>query len=335
VSNTQSAKKRADSPQADGEPSLQGCGKAVPEPAVLLFGPTAVGKTELLLNCFSSGYEVISADSMQVYTGLDIGTAKPSPAERSKVPHHLIDCIPPDRQFTVGQFVHQADVLVREIRERGNIPVISGGTAYYFKHFLYGLPKTPPADPRVRRRLAEELKRKGAETLYEELLQADPAGAGNISPRDTYRILRALEVFRSTGKPLSQFAVPAAVRPHLRPILIGLSRERAELDARIKRRVSLMFRRGLVDEVRRLISQGASAEWPGMQGIGYREFFQWRREGEGSTRTAAERITANSRRYARQQMTFFSSLPDIFWVHPDRTEEIRRFVLQKLAESTR
>ena len=289
---------------------------------VFLFGPTGVGKTALLSDLFSTGYEVINADSMQVYRGLDIGSAKPEKEILERLPHHLIDILDPWEQFTLGEFVSRATLLIEEITARGSVPVISGGTAFYFKHLLYGLPQAPPSDPAVRAGLAQEAEASGTARLYEELAAVDPVSAKRIHPSDSYRIQRALEVYRTSGNPLSSFPVTGSEEPLYDPVIIGLERERDELYARIDQRVGMMFDAGLVEEVRSLISAGAEAQWPGMNGIGYREFFIARQAGELSLTGIAGLIRQNSRRYAKRQMTFFRSLPGVHWVHPDDTGRV-------------
>jgi len=286
-------------------------------PLVLLFGPTGVGKTELILRLFSGLGEVISADSMQVYKGLDIGTAKPSLEVRAHVPHHLIDILDPREQYTAGDFVHRAEELILQIELRGRIPIISGGTAYYFKNFLYGLPETPIANPEVREWLNQRLNREGLLPLYEELKRIDPVAGERISLRDSYRILRALEVYHSTGRPLSSFPVPKSPRLKQPYRLIGLMRDREELYQRIDSRVEGMFRQGLPEEVARLVALGYREEDPGMRGIGYREFFLLGRIGCFTLSQVKTEIQKNSRRYAKRQITFFKSLPGLQWVHPD------------------
>ncbi len=291
-------------------------------PLVLLFGPTGVGKTELILRLFAGLGEVISADSMQVYKGLDIGTAKPSLEVQAHVPHHLIDILDPREQYTTGEFVHRAEELIPQIELRGRIPIISGGTAYYFKNFLYGLPETPIANPSVREWLDQRLNREGLPPLYEELKRIDPVVGERISPKDSYRILRALEVYYSTGRPLSSFPVPKSPRLKRPYRLIGLMRDREELYQRIDNRVEGMFRQGLAEEVARLIALGYREEDPGMRGIGYREFFQLGRIGCFTLSEVKAEIQKNSRRYAKRQITFFKSLPGIQWVHPDSVRSL-------------
>ncbi len=296
------------------------------ETIIVLFGPTAVGKTECIARLFSSGFEIISADSLQVYRGLDIGTAKPGPSLRETIPHHLIDIKNPNEQFTVGEFVKKADVLAGEIRSRNRIPVVSGGTAFYLKSFLYGLPPVPPADRAVREEVREELERRGAAALYEELQRVDPRSAEKISKQDTYRVTRALEVYRTCGKPLSLFPVPDMVREGITPLIIGLSKDRDELYARINRRVELMFEQGLQNEIRKLLQAGYTEQDPGMRGIGYKEFFLMRRWGCLTGNGVKELIKRNTRRYAKRQITFFRHIPSVHWFSPSQCVEIRTFI---------
>ncbi|MDR0315975.1 MAG: tRNA (adenosine(37)-N6)-dimethylallyltransferase MiaA, partial [Treponema sp.] len=252
-----------------------------PIPVLILFGPTASGKTGILLRLFGSASawsgraEIVSADSMQVYRGMDIGTAKPSAEEQAQLPHHLIDIRNPDEQFNAGDFVRLADAACADIARRGKLPVISGGTGFYLKNFILGLPEAPPSDSVIRARLREELQEQGAQALMEELARCDPLSAEKIHINDEYRLLRALEVLRLSGKPLSSFqsAASSADRPHYQFLIIGLSRPRDELYRRINLRCAAMFRQGLPDEVRRLYDAGYSPRDPGLRAIGYREFF--------------------------------------------------------------
>ena len=190
------------------------------QPVLVIFGPTACGKTDLVLRLFGAGAdspfagqaEVISADSMQVYRGMNIGTAKPEIQVLQQLPHHLLDIHNPDEPFSAGDFVRQADSLCRDIIARNKLPVVAGGTGFYIKNFLCGLPATPEADETLRNFLKERLRREGAGVLYRELVQRDPASAAVIHPHDTYRIIRALEVCTSTGTPRSSFEVTNVLR---------------------------------------------------------------------------------------------------------------------------
>lgn len=294
-----------------------------------VFGPTGVGKTRLLFTCFKNGFEVINADSMQVYRGLDIGSAKPSQEILNEVPHHLIDIMEPQEQFTLGDFVRRTGTLIEEIRQRSAVPVISGGTAFYFKHLISGLPSAPESTAEVREHIERLAEQKGIEYLYELLRGVDEISSQRIHQHDAYRIKRALEVYHSSGKPLSSFTdgQPPVVR---QPLLIGLQRDREELYERIDLRVEQMFDEGLVDEIRRLMKEGAEESWPGMKGIGYREFFIARAAGEYSDRGILEMIQHSSRVYAKRQITFFSSLPGVHWFHPDDLEGISSFIEKRL-----
>lgn len=311
---------------------------------LILFGPTASGKTELLNNLSASGsvpVEVISADSMQVYRGMDIGTAKPSPEEMAKIPHHLIDIRNPDEKFNAGDFVRLAEDACFAAAERGALPVVSGGTGFYLKNLVSGLSEAPPSDDIIRSALKEELAERGAQSLMEELAKADPVSAGRIHVNDIYRLTRALEVFRISGRPLSSYASPwnavpggAAQRP-FNFKLVGLQREREELYRRINERTAAMFRTGLPDEVKRLYDAGYTPSDPGLRAIGYREFFD-RNPGEGGGWRLLDDlagievlIAMNSRRYAKRQITFFGSLPGVKWISPgkDALKELRLSLL--------
>ena len=284
---------------------------------VLLFGPTAVGKTELISRLFQNEYEIINADSLQVYRSLDIGTAKPSKDLLDKIPHHLIDILSPREQFNAGEFVRMADELAKDISSRGKVPVICGGTAFYFKNYLFGLPKIPAINSSFRKDLQDELKIKGLDALYEELILVDSERAKIVHRNDTYRILRSLEIVRSTGMVQSGFMPPGALRSEITPLVMGLERDRTELYNRIDQRVDEMFQSGFVNEVKHCFAEGLKETDPGMQGIGYREFFSLGKRGEITISAVRDLIKMNSRRYAKRQITFFRSLPDVQWFHPD------------------
>ncbi len=299
--------------------------------ALVLFGATASGKTAALSRVFrehpdlAEQVELLSADSRQVYRWLDIGTAKPSGAERTDPPLHLVDFLDPREAFDLGTFVHACDQLVPEIRRRNRLPVITGGTAFYIKGYLYGLPETPPASVEVREQLRKRAHTDGLHTLRDELLRVDPESARRIGENDEYRILRALEVFRSTGRPRSAFTEPHTVRPGLDVLLIGLRRDREDLYRRINARVEAMFEAGLPREVEEQYRRGYRPEDPGLRTIGYREFFEidhrppWSPE---SLPLIRDRIARNTRHYARRQEIFFRQLPEIRWIDAEDTESL-------------
>lgn len=296
---------------------------------LLLFGPTASGKTALLSDLFLGNArfglpeaEVVSADSMQVYRGLNIGTAKPDPALLRALPHHLLDIREPSEQFTAGDFVREADRACAEIAGRGRLPVVSGGTAFYLKNFVCGLPEAPPADPGIRAEVERDLREGGVDALREELAARDPESAGRIHPRDAYRLTRAVEVLRLTGSPLSSFNVPASPRPGYDLLLIALDRPREDLYARIDARVAAMFEAGLAGEVRGLLAAGFGESDPGMQAIGYREFLEARRLGCPRLRDIRDRIAQDSRRYAKRQIAFFRTLSGVEWFSAEDVEGV-------------
>jgi tRNA dimethylallyltransferase len=237
----------------------------------------------------------------------------------------LIDIRNPDEQFNAGDFVRLADEACADIARRGKLPVVSGGTGFYLKNFIQGLPAAPPADPAVRAGLKRELNEQGAAALMARLARGDPESAGKIHLNDEYRLLRALEVLRLSGRPLSSFQAPSSGgRPDYRFLIIGLSRPREELYRRINHRCAAMFSRGLAAEVRRLFEAGYTPRDPGMRAIGYREFFVPDLAGGGEAAdlwrlsadlAGVEALTAqNSRRYAKRQITFFASIPGTRWI---------------------
>jgi len=303
-------------------------------PLVTLFGPTAVGKTELVERLAESfpKLEIVNADSMQVYRYLDIGTAKPPAALRRAVPHHLIDIVDPDVQFDAGQFVRRAEQAVAQVRARGGLPLLCGGTAYYLRSFICGLAQAPASDPLVRRQLKEELARRGLGALLAELARADPVTWAAVAEADAYRVLRALEVYRAAGRPLSCFANPDRPRADYSFLTLGLARERPELYRRIDARVEGMFAAGLPREVSGLLARGYGPGDPGLRGIGYREFFVMQR-GCWTLTDLREAIQRDSRHFAKRQITFFKSLPGVEWLPAGESERIARRIGEFLAAS--
>jgi tRNA dimethylallyltransferase len=283
-----------------------------------------VGKTDLLEELFASSGEIISADSMQVYRKLDIGSAKPDPDTLARIPHHLIDILDYTEQFNAGDFVRLAEKHAREIAAKGKLPVISGGTAFYFRNYLFGLPEIPPVPEGLREELNRELESSGPEELHRRLGEVDPETASRLEPGDRARIVRALEVFRGTGLPLSSYKTATEPRKDRPCLLVGLERPRKELYDRIDRRVEIMFEMGLLKEIKGLFREGAREEHPGMKGIGYSEFFPFLREGCLTLGDVKARIQQDSRRYAKRQMTFFRSLPGVRWRHPEDLESLQK-----------
>ncbi len=310
-------------------------------PLPLFFGATACGKTALAVNLFAKGsafpyagrVEVVSADSVQIYRGLVIGSAQPSEEVCAKLPHHLIGICEPDTEFSVAEFVSRADVLSEKIYKDGKLPLMLGGTAFYIKHFMFGLPITPPADLHVRLALQKRLEDEGAAALLDELKTFDPVSAAKIHVNDAYRIIRAHEVYAASGKPLSSFSIPESYRSGYRFFPVFLNRPREDLYRRIELRVDEMFESGLVEEFTQLYEKGCRADSPAMQAIGYREFFTVAPDNPVAApyRTVAELIKKNSKRYAKRQQTFFQRLPHIHIVQlnePDAEKKLSESLMR-------
>ncbi|QAZ41064.1 tRNA (adenosine(37)-N6)-dimethylallyltransferase MiaA [Methylibium sp. Pch-M] len=287
--------------------------------ALCLAGPTAAGKTAAALALASVlPVEVVSVDSALVYRGMDIGTAKPSAAERAAVPHHLIDLIEPSAAYSAAQFVADAQRAMAEIRARGRLPLLVGGTMLYFKALFDGIDALPPADPAIRAALDAEARARGWPALHAELATVDPATAARLAPNDAQRVQRALEVWRATGQPLSSFhsgrfdVAPAA--PH-RTALVSLEpAERGWLHARIGERFAAMLQDGLVDEVRRLRARGdLHADLPSMRCVGYRQAWAALDAGDPpDLKALQEQGSAATRQLAKRQLTWLRGMP---WRH--------------------
>jgi tRNA dimethylallyltransferase len=288
---------------------------------ILIAGPTATGKSEIALRLAELlGGEIISADSMQVYRGLDIGTAKPSPADRARVPHHLIDICDLTESFDAAQFARLAHRTVAEIQSRGHAPVLCGGTGLYFKAFLEGLGEAPAADAKLR----AELEAAPLEKLLEELRGCDPAAYEKIDRQNPRRVIRAVEVIRLTGKSYSEQRVDWN-SCHSSPVTCPFycfSRSPADLHARINARVDAMFARGLVDETRELLKHGLAENKTAMQAIGYRQVVEHLR-GERSLAETIELVKIRTRQFAKRQLTWFRAQKNLEWIElkPDESLE--------------
>ncbi|MBC8055448.1 MAG: tRNA (adenosine(37)-N6)-dimethylallyltransferase MiaA [Rhizobiales bacterium] len=281
-------------------------------PYLCLAGPTASGKTAAALAIASAWgetrpVEIVSVDSALVYRGMDIGTAKPSAAERALVPHHLIDVIEPSEAYSAARFVGDAQRLIAEITARGGMPLLVGGTMLYFKALFDGLDAMPAADRAVRTALAAQLERDGLHALYRELQRVDPVTAARLKPADQQRIQRALEVFRVSGQPLSSFHTDKAERAHA-PLISLEPDDRAWLHGRIEARFHQMLDAGLVDEVRALGERGdLDADMPSMRCVGYRQ--TWEALVAGDLADLPERGVAATRQLAKRQMTWLRGMP--------------------------
>lgn len=298
---------------------------------LVIIGPTAVGKTALSLRLAEEFRgEIISGDSMQVYRGMDIGTAKASEEERARIPHHLIDIIDPDVPFSVQEFQQLAREKIEEIYRRDHLPMLVGGTGLYVEAVTHGydLPRVPE-NTELRQELRRLAEQHGNEALHQRLREADPETAQKLHPNDRKRIIRALEVYHVTGKPFSQMVGKRETPYHL--LWIGLTMPRELLYDRINQRVDQMVSRGLVEEVKRLKEKGYHRGLTSMQAIGYKEIMSYL-EGEMTLSEAIDLIKKGTRKFAKRQLSWFRRIPEIRWfdvTEEQSFEEIQRLVAGK------
>jgi len=285
-------------------------------PVLIICGPTGVGKTAAAVHLAQRlAMEVVSADSRQVYRGMDVATGKPTAAERAAVPHHLLDLIEPDQRFHAARFRQDAIECIEAIRSRGRLPVIVGGTGLYIRALLRGLDPAPPADPDLRARLEAEATLKGVPELYACLATLDPDAARRLHPNDRVRIIRAIEKHGTGGAEEASWSRAVPPWPVL---LVGLGQERGTLNRRLEERAHGMLSGGIMDEVRRLLEAGYDETSPGMAGIGYRQFAAVAR-GRLTEAEALALMVRDTRRYAKRQMTWFTRETGIRWLDVDET----------------
>ena len=299
---------------------------------VIIAGPTASGKSSLGVElALSLGGEIINADSMQVYRGMDVGTAKPTLEEQKGIPHHLLDVVDPDEDFSAATFRSMALALVREICSRGKICLVVGGTGLYIKALLGGLLRSPPADPRLRETLRLECDNHGSTRLYERLKLLDPESASKVHPNDKVRIIRSLEIIHLTNRRPSELSREHGFRDRaLGALKLCLKINREELYHRINRRSAAMLRAGLVGETESLLSKGYSSQLKPMKSIGYRHIVKYL-EGTWSLAEATRNLQRDTRRYAKRQLTWFRADPEFTWISPDdfdlASKKIRGFLV--------
>ena len=290
---------------------------------IFIVGPTGVGKTDVALGLASRlDAEIISADSMQVYRYMDIGTAKPTPLQRRQRPHHLLDVVDPDGDFNAALFREHALAAMEGIRARGRNVLVAGGTGLYVKALAQGLFKGPPRDADLRAGLEQIIAEHGSECLFERLRRVDPDTAKRIHRRDKTRIVRALEVFHGTGKPLSQWQREHGFDDRSLEVLgVGLERPRSELYERIDGRCREMMEAGLLGEVESLLDRGYGPGLRSMQSVGYRQATQCVTN-RLSREDALVSMQQATRRLAKRQLTWFRADPELHWLHPDRFDVI-------------
>lgn len=282
---------------------------------IAVAGPTASGKTALSVKIAKElGGEVVSCDSMQIYKGMDIGTAKPSLEERCGVPHHMIDIISPDEKYNVVSYKRDAEAAIDDILKRGRVPVLAGGTGLYMDSVLSNTAFSENSSFSVARERLEKLfEEKGREYIFEMLEKIDPEAAEKIHPNNTRRVIRALEIYETTGKTLTQANIESKRPEKYESLVIGLMWDRETLYERINERVERMMAEGLLKEVETLRKKGMKAEYTSMQAIGYKELFEYF-EGNCTLEEAKEKIKQESRRYAKRQMTWLKRNKKINWL---------------------
>ena len=304
-------------------------------PLIAVLGPTASGKTAVgILLAERLNGEIVSVDSRQIYRELDIGTAKPTPEEQARARHHLIDVVDPNERFSVAQYQERADAAIAEIRARGRRPILVGGAGLYYRGLVDGLFDGPPPDPTIRARLEAEAEALGSESLHRRLRTIDPEAAHRIHPNDRMRIVRALEVYEQTGRPISALQRQwDSGEPRHRVLAFGLRRPREELNRRANARIKQMLADGLLDEVARLRAK-YPFDLPAFQGFGYRELWEYL-DGKHSYDKAIELLKRNTHRYAKRQMTWFRADRRIRWIDvgPDEpAESVAARILDRLEE---
>ena len=298
-----------------------------------IVGPTAVGKTAVAMEIAQrvSG-EIISADSRQIYKCLDVGTAKPTLQQRRKIRFHLIDFIEPDENYSCGRYARDAKKKIEAIETRNKVPIICGGTGLYIKALFHPLDELPQSDDKIKARLRERLNKHGAKYLYSQLQGIDPVWAKRIKPTDKQRVLRGLEVYEMTGKPLTKLIGKKKMHKDFLPCYIGLNLPREVLYARIDERFSRMIEQGLVEETEALLARGLSAESSALRTIGYKEIVE-HLQGTITLEVAIAKAKRRTRNYAKRQVTWFKKIPRIVWCNPD-DPMIVESILQRLKKTS-
>ena len=299
---------------------------------LLILGPTAVGKSRLSLSLAESfDGEIINCDSMQVYRGFDIGTDKLPLEQRRNIPHHLLDIVQPEHQFTVAEFLDRAAEAAGNITLRQKLPICTGGTGLYLTAMLKGLFPGAGRDELIRKKLAEEAEKIGLEPLFGRLRAMDPDYADKIGPNDHLRILRALEVYALTGRSMTDnFTLTQSCFAEYNKTLIGLNMDRSRLYARIEERVERMFAGGIVEETKSRLEQGVPSSAPPFRALGYKQVIR-HLHNEISLQDAVEEPKVETRHYAKRQLTWFRKMEGIHWFTAAETSEISIFIKERLS----
>ncbi|MBW2654782.1 MAG: tRNA (adenosine(37)-N6)-dimethylallyltransferase MiaA [Deltaproteobacteria bacterium] len=298
---------------------------------IIICGPTGIGKTTFAISVARRfNGEIIGADSMQIYKHMNIGTAKPEPEELSQIPHHLVDFLDPKDDFDAGQYVKAADKSIEDMTTRGKIPIITGGTGLYIKALLYGLFRSEPICEKTLSQLTRDLGEAGSLNLYQKLEKCDPKSARKIHPNDSFRVIRALEVYQTTGQRISD-----RQKNHdfddlrYNSMKIGLTMDREKLYDRINKRVDVMLNQGLLNEVTTLVENGYSFDLKPMQSIGYKHMGMFI-ENKVSWEEAVRLLKRDTRRYAKRQFTWFRKDKEIIWFQPSQFDLAEKLIKEFL-----
>lgn len=292
------------------------------EKIITICGPTGVGKTNLAIAIARQfNGEIIGADSMQIYKYMNIGTAKPDPDELKMAPHHLVDFLDPKQTFDAGQYASQAGEIIESLHTQGKLPIVAGGTGLYIRALLYGLFRAQPACETTLAELTRILKEKGSRFLHDQLKACDPAAAQRIHPHDSFRLIRALEVFHTTGQPISRKQKAHDFKTaRYQSLTLGLHMDRKQLYQRIDNRVDAMISQGLLHEVNGLVEKGYSLDLKSMQAIGYRHMAMFLK-GEADFEETIQLFKRDTRRYAKRQFTWFNREPGLIWIDPSQIDQ--------------
>lgn len=289
-------------------------------PLVVIGGPTASGKTALSVALAKKiGGEIVSADSMQIYKYMDVGSAKPTEEEKEGVPHHLMDVCMPTENFSLGDYLVLARKAIEDIHSRGKMPIVVGGTGLYINSLINNIELSDETDTsKIRETLTQFVNSEGIDALHARLREIDPESADRIHPNNVKRVMRAIEIYEATGKTMTETMEESKRPPIYKSFQYGIDYDREVLYDRINKRVDIMIGQGLVDEVKKLIEMGCTMENTSMQGIGYKEVFDYI-EGKTSLDEMAEEIKQATRRYAKRQLTWFRR-NDMTWLKPDEID---------------
>ncbi len=294
-------------------------------PLIIICGPTAIGKSSIAVSLAQGRGEIISADSMQIYKYLNIGTAKPEKGLLKQVKHHLIDAIKPDEEFSVYNFICQAGKIIKQIHKKKLLPFVVGGTGLYIHALIYGLSDAPGRNENLRKKLNRLIEKRGLLFLYKKLQKIDPAYASVINASDKTRIIRALEVYYLKGRPFSFYIEKHDKQENYNALWIGINQPRDELYRKINLRTEQMYKQGLIEETRNLLKKGFSEVFLSKKGIGYKEALAFIHN-KITLQEAIEETKKKTRHYAKRQITWFKKEENIKWFYPDKVEQIREYI---------